>query len=158
MTRNSKGWFLGRILILSGLITVPLTAATQEEELEEITVTGSRIARDPNLSGALPVQSVDSEQIRLSGEFSVTDVVNDIPALLSSVTSENSVDSGTPVQFSDGANVLNLRGMGAERTLVLVNGRRHVGGLQGTASVDVGSIPIKLVERVEVLTGGASAI
>ena len=159
MTRSSKDRRIGRILMMAGLITVPLTALSQQqEELEEITVTGSRIARDPNLTGALPVQSVDSEEIRLSGEFSVTDVVNDIPALLSSVTSENSVDGGTPVQFSDGANVLNLRGMGAERTLVLVNGRRHVGGLQGTASVDIGSIPIKLVERVEVLTGGASAI
>ncbi|MDH3442159.1 MAG: TonB-dependent receptor, partial [Gammaproteobacteria bacterium] len=59
---------------------------------------------------------------------------------------------------SDGANVLNLRGLGSNRTLVLVDGRRHVGGVQGTASVDVGSIPMKLVERVEVLTGGASAI
>ena len=128
----------------------------QEEELEEITVTGSRIARDPNLTGAVPIQTVDSEQIQLSGEFSIADVVNDVPALLFSVTSENSIDASS--NFSDGANVLDLRAMGPNRTLTLVNGRRHVAGMQGTAAVDVGSIPMQLVERVEVLTGGASAI
>ena len=126
----------------------------QEEQLEEITVTGSRIARDANLTGALPVQSVDSQEIQMSGEFSITDVVNDVPALLSSTSSESSIDSG----FADGANVLSLRGLGASRTLVLVDGRRHVGGVQGSSAVDIGSIPSRLVERVEVLTGGASAI
>ncbi len=130
--------------------------AQQEQQLEEITVTGSRIARDANLSGALPVQSVGEQEIQMSGEFSISDIVNDVPALLSSVTSESSIDAA--VEFSDGANVLDLRGLGANRTLVLVNGRRHVGGVQGSAAVDVGSIPTKLVERVEVLTGGASAI
>ena len=146
---------------LTGLIALAFSfitgsAVAQEQELEEITVTGSRIARDANLSGALPVQTVNEQQIQMSGEFSVSDVVNDVPALLSSVTSENSIDAA--VEFSDGANVLNLRGLGSNRTLVLVNGRRHVGGVQGTASVDVGSVPIRLVERVEVLSGGASAI
>lgn len=134
------------------------TALAQEVDatLEEIVVTGSRIARDPNLSGALPVQTIGAQQIQQSGEYSISDVVNDVPALLNSITAEQSIDA--TAEFDDGANVLNLRGLGAERTLVLVNGRRHVGGLQGTSAVDVGSIPIRLVERVEVLTGGASAI
>ena len=57
-----------------------------------------------------------------------------------------------------GQTVLQLRGMGPERTLVLVNGRRHVAGVAGSQSVDIGSIPAALIERVEVLTGGASAI
>ena len=83
------------------------SALAQEDELEEITVTGSRIARDPNLTGALPVQSVGSEQIQLSGEFSISDVVNDVPALLSSVTGESSIDAGD--DFDDGINVLDLR-------------------------------------------------
>jgi len=131
------------------------SALAQQEELEEITVTGSRIARDPNLTGALPVQSVDQQEIQMSGEFAISDVVNDVPALLMSTTSEQSIDSA---DFADGANILNLRGLGANRTLVLVDGRRHVGGAQGSSAVDVGSIPMRLVERVEVLTGGASAI
>jgi len=150
MTRASV---LGSLSVLACSFAAG-TVLAQEEQLEEITVTGSRIARDPNLTGALPVQSVGQEQIQMSGEFSIADVVNDVPALLSSVTSENSIDS----TFSDGTNVLDLRGLGSNRTLVLVNGRRHVGGVQGTSSVDVGSIPMRLVDRVEVLTGGASAI
>ena len=148
-----------KVSVLGGLVALVFgltsgSALAQEESLEEITVTGSRIARDANLSGALPVQSVGEQEIQMSGEFSIADIVNDVPALLSSTTSESSIDSG----FADGANILNLRGLGSARTLVLVDGRRHVGGVQGTASVDIGSIPMKLVERVEVLTGGASAI
>lgn len=144
------------LVVLAFSFSISSAVAQEEEVLEEIMVTGSRIARDANLSGALPVQTVGEQQIQMSGEFSLSDVVNDVPALLSSVTSENSIDA--TVEFSDGANVLNLRGLGSNRTLVLVNGRRHVGGVQGTASVDVGSVPIRLVERVEVLSGGASAI
>jgi outer membrane receptor protein involved in Fe transport len=145
--------------IAAGALTLGAGSALAQEEdetLEEIVVTGSRIARDPNLTGALPIQSVSSDQIQMSGEFSIADVVNDVPALLFSITSEQSIDAGA--DFTDGANVLNLRGLGTNRTLTLVNGRRHVSGVQGSAAVDVGSIPMELVERVEVLTGGASAI
>ena len=129
--------------VLGSLVALVFGASSgsvlaQEEQLEEITVTGSRIARDPNLSGALPVQSVGEQEIQMSGEFAISDVVNDVPALLASVTSEQSIDSA----FADGANVLNLRGLGTNRTLVLVDGRRHVGGVQGTSAVDVGSIPM----------------
>ena len=149
----------GGVMALAFTMSSPGVLAQQDvvgEPLEEITVTGSRIARDPNLTGALPVQSLDAEEIQLSGEFSISDVVNDVPALLFSVTAEQSIDA--PAGFDDGANVLNLRGLGTNRTLVLVDGRRHVGGLQGSSAVDIGSIPARLVERVEVLSGGASAI
>lgn len=129
-------------------------AAEDEEETNRVVITGSRISRDPNLASASPVQSIDSTAIRQTGEFSIADVVNDIPALFSSSTSEGSVDSG----FADGANVLSLRGLGSRRTLVLVDGRRHVAGVGGQSAVDVGSIPNKLIERVDVLTGGASAV
>ena len=116
---------------------------------DEIIVTGSRIPLDPNLTSPVPVQSLTADDFRLSGEISLADVVNDVPALVSSLTAENSVT---------GANALNLRGLGANRTLTLVNGRRHVSGFEGSQAVDIGSIPQALVERVEVLTGGASAI
>ena len=114
--------------------TLPLSAqisAQNADQIEQIIVTGSRISRDSNLTGALPVQSISAADIRMSGEFSLSDVINDIPALLNSVTSEQSIDAGGG--FDDGANVLNLRGLGSARTLVLVNGRRHVGGLQGAS-------------------------
>ena len=141
------------IVALAGLPAFGQSGAAQGgPAIEEIVVTGSRIARDH--AHALPVESITAAEIRASGEFSVADVVNDVPALLQSVTSEQSIGSG----FGDGANILSLRGLGAERTLVLVDGRRHVGGLDGTSSVDIGSVPMPLVERVDVLTGGASAV
>ncbi|MEM7217634.1 MAG: TonB-dependent receptor [Pseudomonadota bacterium] len=153
--RDAVAWQL--ILALAVFGAVPSAQAEDAEaSIEEIVVTGSRLKRDSNLTGALPVQTVGERDIKLSGEFSITDVINDVPALLNSVSSEQSVDAAAV--FSDGANVLNLRGLGVDRTLTLVDGRRHVGGVQGTSAVDVGSIPVKLIDRVEVLTGGASAV
>ncbi|MHA7898941.1 MAG: TonB-dependent receptor domain-containing protein [Henriciella sp.] len=132
-----------------------LTAVAQDDGEDEaavqdtIVVTGSRIPTDPNLTSSTPVQSLGEDDFRLSGELNLADVVNDIPALVSSLTAENS---------ATGANALNLRGLGSERTLTLVNGRRHVAGFRGTQAVDVGTIPRALVESVEVTTGGASAV
>ena len=92
---------------LGVLASAPVLAQEAEEEAEapsdRIVVTGSRIARNPNLTQPTPVQSVDEETIRLSGELNIADVVNDIPALISSLTAENS---------NTGANSLNLRGLG----------------------------------------------
>ncbi|MDC8831995.1 TonB-dependent receptor domain-containing protein [Alteromonas gilva] len=125
---------------------------SQEEELkavEVIDITGSRIPTDPNVISSVPVQSLNAKDIAMSGELNLADIVNDIPALISSVTAENT---------DTGSNSLNLRGLGADRTLTLVNGRRHVAGFRGSQAVDVGTIPRALVERVEVTTGGASAV
>ena len=143
----------GAVVLAAATAAFAQQALAQQESIEEVIVTGSRIARDSNLTGALPVQSLTAEDIQSSGEFSLSDVVNDVPALLSSLTQESSVDRGAA-----GGNRLNLRGLGQNRTLVLVDGRRHVGGAQGSSAVDIGSIPAALVERVEVLTGGASAV
>ena len=123
-------------------------------EEEEIVVTGSRIARDPNLGSPVPVTSVSGEDITLSGSSDATELLNEIPALLNSTAASESIDNG----FSVGQSTLNLRGLGAVRTLVLVNGRRHVGGVGGTAIVDVSSIPTQLIARTDVLTGGAGAV
>ena len=157
-TKNLRHQVHGGAVALLAASTLPFSAqiVAQDGLIEQVIVTGSRISRDSNLTGALPVQSLNADDIRMSGEFSISDVVNDIPALMTSITSEQSIDA--PAGFDDGANVLNLRGLGSARTLVLVDGRRHVGGLQGSSSVDIGSIPMPLVERVEVLTGGASAV
>jgi len=152
---SSQTTFKSRLARSASLVVVALaalsTTATAQDvpASDEIIVTGSRIPIDPNLTSPVPVQSLTADDFRLSGEISLADVVNDVPALVSSLTAENSVT---------GANALNLRGLGANRTLTLVNGRRHVAGFEGSQAVDVGSIPQALVERVEVLTGGASAI
>lgn len=160
MRRESKGVSLRKMLISSAAIAttasaLTLTAVAQDDGDEEaavqdtVVVTGSRIPTDPNLTSSTPVQSLGEEDFRLSGELNLADVVNDIPALVSSLTAENS---------NTGANALNLRGLGSERTLTLVNGRRHVAGFRGTQAVDVGTIPRALVQSVEVTTGGASAV
>ncbi len=124
-------------------------AVSAQEELEEVIVTGSRIPVDSNAVSSVPIQAISEEDIRNSGEINIADIVADIPALVSSITAENS---------STGANSLNLRGLGGSRTLTLVNGRRHVAGFRGSQAVDVGTIPRALVESVEVTTGGASAV
>ena len=142
------------------LFAANLPAAAQDQaaegqaaNIEEIVITGSRI-RSSNLSLPNPVSAVTTEDITLSGDVNVIDVVNDIPALISSNTTlDNTVNFGTL-----GAATLDLRNLGTERTLVLVDGRRHVSGVAGAATVDVNTIPSKLVEKVEVLTGGASSI
>lgn len=144
-----------RISVLSlGILGVlaagaPFAVAQDSGVLQEVVVTGSRIPTDPNIVASTPVQFLDATDLRLSGEINLAEIVNDIPALVASTTAENS---------PSGANALNLRGMGSARTLTLVNGRRHVAGFRGTQAVDVGSIPRALVERVEVTTGGASAV
>ena len=137
------------ILVLS-VMSVSLTANVQAQTPDdEIVVTGSRIPQDPNIVSSVPVQSLNDDDIKLSGEISLAEIVNDIPALVSSTSIENSVSGGSS---------LNLRGLGGARTLTLVNGRRHVAGFRGTSAVDVGTIPRALVKSVEVTTGGASAI
>src|SRR5689334_14167895 len=136
---SSRGAGRVRISTLGLLSTLILcesgiSVAAQDGPLEEITVTGTCIARDPNLSGALPVQSIGSDEFQQTNDLSVINIVNDLPALLTSTTSEMSILNST---LDLGANVLDLRGLGSARTLVLVNGRRHVAGVQGTGSVDV---------------------
>jgi len=131
-----------------------LQPVDEAEELEEIVITGSRIARASNLTTPNPVTIIGSEDILKSGETDISTLLREIPALHQSLPANESSRNGAPA----GVGQLNLRGLGTERTLVLVNGRRHVAGVPGTASVDISSIPVALIERVETLTGGASSV
>lgn len=139
------------------------TAPARGEEMdgiEEVVVTGSRIQRTSEYAPQ-PVSTITAEDLNQNGQPDIAEILNDNPALLSSVTSANSIDSAasnTGDTGNVGGSSLNLRGLGIERTLTVVNGRRHVAGVEGTSAVDVGTIPSALIERVEVLTGGASAI
>jgi iron complex outermembrane recepter protein len=126
---------------------------TAADNLDEVVVTGSRIAR-PELESPAPVATVSAEDLKAVGQTDAEDVIRYNPALFSSVSSDLSATRGTLL----GGTQLDLRGLGATRTLVLVNGRRHVPGSAGTSIVDVSSIPANLIERVDVLTGGASAV
>lgn len=123
---------------------------------ETIVVTGSRIRR-PDFTTPNPVISVGSDQIEQSGTTNLTDFLTGYPALQGSSTSGDNSGSGAGIGYT-GLNLLNLRNLGTDRTLVLVDGRRHVAGVPGSQAIDVNTIPSDLVERVDVLTGGASAI
>ena len=161
---------LAPALLIAGLAPAQANAAEDEitaEDLaaaeaepaepgEAIVVTGSRIARDPNVGSAAPIISVTAEELQRSGTSDVVDTLRDIPALSTSTSTEGSIDG--VFNQAVGQSILNLRGLGSNRTLVLVNGRRHVSGVAGEQAVDVNSIPTALIERVEVLTGGASSI
>ena len=141
----------------------PETLAQNEVELESgqdaaqshdsIVVTGSRINR-PNLSSAVPITSVGSQELTDTGDLSIGDQLNELPALRSTFSQSNS----TRFIGTAGLNVLDLRGLGTARTLVLVNGRRHVTTSPGDSSVDTNTIPTDLIERVDIVTGGNSAI
>ncbi|MBO6703916.1 MAG: TonB-dependent receptor [Pseudomonadales bacterium] len=138
--------------------TVP-AFAEDETAIEEVVVTGTRVKSNAN--SAQPVSSFDSEDFARGGQLDIAEILNNSPALLSSVTSANSLDSeAANIAGTNnlGGSALNLRGLGIARTLTLVNGRRHVAGIEGTAAVDVSTIPSALIERVDILSGGASAI
>ena len=154
-------------LLLAAASAMPFAAHAQDapdaetgaqEEDQAIVVIGSRIARDPNIGAPAPILALDSEQLTKAGTTDVVDVLRDIPALSTSTSTEGSIDGVFSADVAVGQSILNLRGLGANRTLVLVNGRRHVSGIAGQQSVDINSIPTALIERVETLTGGASSL
>src|SRR5690606_26332642 len=130
-------------------------AATADDG-DAIVVTGSRIAR-PEADSPNPVTSISNETIQQSGLTNLTDLLVQNPALLGSSTTADA--GGSTALFGGvGVNLLNLRNLGTERTLVLVNGRRHISGITGTSSVDINTIPNALIDRIDVLTGGVSAV
>ena len=126
--------------------------APSDEELDVVTVTGSRIPRSAEVEGTSPVLTIDRAAIEATGLTSVGDILFNITAsdggALRNIT--------TSTNGSDGTQNISLRGLGSTRTLLLVNGRRWV--TQGTGDVDLNTIPISVVERIEVLKDGASAI
>jgi len=136
----------------------PKAAAETSPELQEVVVTGSRISA-PNLESISPVTAVTSEEIKTTGVVRIEDLLNSLPQVVA--------DQGSGLSMgSNGTATLNLRGLGAQRTLVLVNGRRLQGGDPGAAlgatpafasAADINQIPVALIERVDVLTGGASS-
>ena len=131
---------------------VPAVAqdASQDAQLDEIVVTGSRIPQ-ANLVTTSPVTQVTGEDIDVAGVTRVEDLVNQLPQAFAAQNS--TVSNG-----ATGTATVSLRNLGATRTLVLVDGRRLGYGSPNSSPADLNQIPGQLVERVEVLTGGASAV
>ncbi len=153
----------GCILIASPALSQTTPAPTPSQEAPEsdaadtgteIVVTGSRIA-NPSATSASPLQVVNAEQIQQSGAVNVQDILLENPAFGTPGISRTNSSFATQ---SAGVSTVDLRNLGSDRTLTLVNGRRFVSGVPGSAAVDLNVIPTQFLERVDVLTGGASAV
>ncbi|HWJ35427.1 MAG TPA: TonB-dependent receptor [Steroidobacteraceae bacterium] len=131
-----------------------LAAAEPSQALEEVVVTGSRIATT-ELDSFVPITVVNSAAIEATGTINIATSLRDLPSVGTSVLSTANSNFLTSDQ---GVNTINLRNLGDSRTLVLVNGRRMTPGVSGTTQVDLNTIPTEFIERVEIVTGGASAI
>ena len=142
---------LGIALIASSGVRAQERPSTESAEVEEVVVTGTRI-RDRNVYSSSQITTVSIEDIADRGITRVEDYLNDLPQ----------VSPGQAITASNGSSgtaTVNLRNLGAQRTLVLLNGKRLAPGTTGGSnSADLNTIPSLLLERVEVLTGGASSV
>lgn len=145
------------MIVTLGFAATAVFAQDQQnagETISEIVVTGSRLGRSPS-DAPTPLIVVDRDELDAKGTTNIADALNQLPAFGAAV------NSSTTSNFDDtavGVSIVDLRNLGQNRTLVLVNGRRHVAGRAGTSAVDLNSIPPDIIERVEIITGGASAI
>ena len=148
------------IAILVGAVAAPTASAqtqtAQDPALDEIVVTGSRIVRD-GYEAPTPVSVLGSEELNAMNVVNLADAVNILPGFSGSVsprTSNGNLSSG-----ATGVSQLNLRGMGTNRTLILLDGQRYINSAitAGGSAPDINSFPNALIERVDVVTGGASA-
>jgi iron complex outermembrane receptor protein len=128
--------------------------APQAPDQGDIVVTGSRIA-SPAAASASPLQVIGAEQIQQQGAINVQEVLLQNPAFGTPGISRTNSSFATQ---GAGAATVNLRNLGEDRTLVLVNGRRFVSGQPGSQAVDLNVIPTQFIDRIDVLTGGASAV
>ncbi|MBL4815988.1 TonB-dependent receptor [Shewanella sp.] len=151
-----------RFALIGGAAAATFTApvvfaadeVVEEAQVERIEVTGSRL-RSTDMQGFSPVQVIDSSDIDMSSVANIQELLLKNPAFGTPAISRTNSNFSTS---SAGAAVVDLRNLGTERTLVLVNGRRFVSGIPGDSAVDLNSIPTQFIERVEIMTGGASAI
>ena len=154
MNRFSKGSLLAGTIMAGAMVATPAMAQDAETgegatEDNRIVVTGSRIQRR-NVETAAPVAVVEAEEFQLSGTVNVENVINTLPQVVPGTTSfSNNPGNGTAS--------LNLRGLGSTRTMLLVNGRRWM-FFDTNQVTDLNTIPNFLLESVDVVTGGASAV
>ncbi len=135
-------------------------AAEAAAPLQEVVVTGSRIPVPANITATSPTTIVTSEEVKLQGHTDITDLINLLPQNIIGGNSDFG-NTSSPLTATGGFSTVDLRGLGPQRTLVLVNGRRLGIGDPSTsnqnAAPDIDQIPVPLIERVDVVTGGASA-
>ena len=148
-----------RLAIAFGAVTTTAFSANtfanddKEEKVERIQVTGSKIKRIA-ATAPTPVVVIGRVELEDAGVSNVNDFLAEMPSAEVGLSPENSNN----YIYANGLNTTDLRGLGTSRTLVLVNGRRFIGGSAGSNSVDLNNIATSMVERIEISTGGASAV
>lgn len=154
MAKNSQLSRAVKLALLTGAITggtgVASTAFAQDDQLEEITVTGSRIAKRDAIAES-PIFTVDQDSLKVSGYVTLDQYLNTLPQITPNISSQSNNPS------SGGRAFIDLRGLGVNRNLVLIDGRRAMGQAAGGTVVDTNTIPAALIERVEIISGGAAA-
>lgn len=147
------GDFTSRVPTAGGMHAAGLSQARERVELEEVVVTGSHI-RGLTSGSTSPVITFDREELARGGYVATQDVFAKLPQNFSGFTTATGMQTGYYT-----TNQIDLRGLGAESTLTLVNGRRvsRAAGAEGR-SVDISMIPVSAIERIDVLTDGASAL
>ncbi|HEX4741089.1 MAG TPA: TonB-dependent receptor [Caulobacteraceae bacterium] len=134
----------------AGAVPAAPASGTGATTVQEFVVTGSRIPQ-PNLTSVSPVTAVSSQEIKLEGTTRIEDLINRLPQVVAD-------QGGNLSNGSTGTANLNLRGLGAKRNVVLVDGTRLGPGDPIVPVADINFIPQALVDRIDVLTGGASAV
>ena len=131
------------------------TEQDEDEEMETLVVTGSRLSSG---FGASPIFEISQEEINARGLTNIEDIVRYLPQNFSTITNGGSFDARSP-RFQIGSVTINLRGLGEGSTLVLVNGKRLAASPAETGTfTDVSTLPFSAIERVEVMTDGASSV
>ncbi|QGZ41465.1 TonB-dependent receptor-like protein [Pseudoduganella flava] len=141
-----------RLVCLGGML-VSMNAMAQEAPIQQVQVTGSRIP-SPNAESSSPLQVLTATDIAASGVTNLQELLLKNPTLGAPAISRTNSNFTTS---SAGVSTVDLRSLGTSRTLVLVNGRRFVAGVPGETAVDLNVIPTDFIERVDMLTGGASS-
>ena len=153
-SKSGLGFALIALLSFGSVFMVSAEEEESADTAEEIVVTGSRIKRADNISSPTPMVTLGEDQIENTGSVNIYDILNELPQAGDALSRGNT----NFTVGSSGVQTVNLRGLGSGRTLTLVNGRRWVGGQPGEGYVDLNSIPTDLIERLEVITGGASSV
>jgi iron complex outermembrane receptor protein len=161
---DGRFWRRRRWLAVSAMVAMARAFAADDAEsaqLQEVVVTGSRIAA-PNLTSTSPIQVISSKTIQQTGKNDVSDILLQLPQNFNNSLGQDLTGNTSGLSAAGGVTTADLRGLGPNRTLVLIDGRRLGSGSPNTAiaspAPDLDQIPVSLIERVDVVTGGASSV
>jgi outer membrane receptor protein involved in Fe transport len=150
---NFKNYLFAVLVLTFGIFNINVVAqdSSADEDVEEVVITGTRLS-DPNLSSVSGVVAVDAGDIAKRGVVAVEELLADLPQIS---LGQNITDSNG----ANGSSTISLRGIGSDRTLTLINGKRMAPGtINGESAANINNIPVALVSEVQIVTGGASSV